>query len=124
MTFHLLNRVKKITLVGEFLEPRQLTLTHLCSQKSRQVDLGDHLAATVTLLLVSVLVVLDQVPDFDPALQVRGDHGRAGSQAVRASSVLDHVLCEGRHRLMLVLTLQTTPVVMNYLSKIFPFTQL
>lgn len=69
-------------------------IAHLGSQKSCQVDLGDHLAAAVALLLVSMLVVLHQMPNLDPALQVRGDHGSAGAQAVGASSVLDHVLCE------------------------------
>jgi len=70
---------------------------HLGSQKSCQVDLRDHLAAAVALLLVSVLVVLHQVPDLDPALQVGRDHRSAGTQAVGASGVLDHVLCE-EHR--------------------------
>ena len=69
-------------------------MTHFGSQKSCQVDLRDHLAATVALLLVSVLMVLHQVPNLNPALQVRSDHRSAGTQTVRASSVLDHVLCE------------------------------
>lgn len=69
-------------------------VSHLGGQEPCQVDLRDHLAAAVALLLVAVLVVLDQVPDLDPALEVRGDHGGARTQAVGASSVLDHVLCE------------------------------
>lgn len=68
--------------------------SHLGGQESCQVDLRDHLAAAVALLLVAVLVVLDQVPDLDPTLQVGGDHGGARTQAVGASRVLDHVLCE------------------------------
>lgn len=68
-------------------------MAHLSSQKSCQVDLRDHLAATITFLLVSVLMVLYQVPDLHPALQIRSNHGGAGAHAVWASSVLDHVLC-------------------------------
>lgn len=76
-------------------------MSHLGSQKSRQVDLRDHLAATITFLLVSVLVVLNQVPDLHPALQVRSDHGGAGAHAVWASSVLYHVLCgKKQHNLL------------------------
>lgn len=75
-------------------------MAHLCSQKSCQIDLRDHLAAAVALLLVSMLMVLHQVPNLDPALQVRSDHRSTGAQAVRASSVLDHVLCEEQHALV------------------------
>lgn len=67
--------------------------THLSGQKSCQVDLRDHLAPTVALFLVSVLVVFHKVPNFDSALQVRGDHGSAGTQAVRTSGVFHHVVC-------------------------------
>lgn len=68
-------------------------VAHLGGQKSGQVDLRDHLAAAVALLLVPVFMVLDQVPNLDAALQVRGDHGGARAQAVWASGVFDHVLC-------------------------------
>ncbi len=75
-------------------------MAYLGSQESCQVDLRDHLAAAVALLLVSMLMVLHQVPNFDPALQVRGDHGGTGTQAVRAPSVLNHVFCEEQHALV------------------------
>lgn len=67
---------------------------HLGSQKSCQVDLWDHLAAAVALLLIPVFVVLHQMPNLDAALQVRSDHGGPRAQAVWASRILDHVLCE------------------------------
>lgn len=76
------------------------SIAHLSRQKSCQVDFRDHLAAAVTLLLVSVLMVLHQVPHFDPAVQVRSDHRSTGAQAVGASSVLDHVLCGEKHALV------------------------
>lgn len=66
---------------------------YLGGQQSSQVDLRDHLAATVSLLLVSMLMVLHQMPHFDAALQVRCDHWCAGTQAVRTARVLDHVFC-------------------------------
>lgn len=72
-------------------------MAHLGSQKSCQVDLRDHLAAAVALLLVSMLMILHQVPNLDPTLQVRCDHRSTGTQAVGASSVLDHVLCKEQH---------------------------
>lgn len=72
-------------------------MAHLRSQKPCQVDLRDHLASAVALLLVSVFMVLHQVPHLDPALQVRSDHGSTRTQAVGASGVLYHVLCEGQH---------------------------
>lgn len=40
-----------------------------------------------------MLVVLDQVPHLDAALQVGGDHGRARAEAVGAARVADHVFC-------------------------------
>lgn len=49
--------------------------SYLGGQQPGQVDLGHHLAAPVTLLLVSVVMVLHQMPHLDPTLQVRGDHG-------------------------------------------------
>lgn len=64
---------------------------HLGSQESGQVNLGDHLATAVALLLVSVLVVLHQVPNFDSTFQVRRDHGCTRAQAVWAACVFDHV---------------------------------
>ena len=67
---------------------------YLGGQQASEIDLGDHLAAAVALLLVSVFVVLHQVPNLHPALQVWCDHGRARAQAVGAARVLDHVLCE------------------------------
>lgn len=66
---------------------------YLGSQQSSQIDLRDHLAATVSLLLVSMLMVLHQMPHFDTALLVRCDHWCAGTQAVRTARVLDHVFC-------------------------------
>ena len=75
-----------------------ISMAHLGSQKSCQVDLRDHLAAAVTLLLVSMLMVLHQVPNLDPTLQVRSDHGSTGTQAVGASSVLDHVFCKKNNK--------------------------
>lgn len=59
-------------------------MSHLCGEQPRQVDLRHHLAAALALFLVPVVVVLDQVPNFDPALQVRGEHGHAGVGAVWA----------------------------------------
>lgn len=66
---------------------------YLGGQQPGQVDLRDHLAATVSLLLVSMLMVLYQMPHLNAALQVRCDHGCAGTQAVRTARVLDHVFC-------------------------------
>lgn len=63
---------------------RRVGMLHLCRQQPRQVNLWHHLAAALALLLVPVVVVLDQVPNFDSALQVRGQHGHAGMGAVRA----------------------------------------
>lgn len=63
---------------------RCVRMLHLCCQQPCQVYLWHHLAAPLALLLVPVVVVLDQVPNFDPALQVRGQHGHAGVWAVRA----------------------------------------
>lgn len=40
-----------------------------------------------------MLMVLYQMPHLNTALQVRCDHGCAGTQAVRAARVLDHVFC-------------------------------
>lgn len=80
-----------------FIDPLHLSgpdeekQAHLGSQQSGQVNLGDHLAASVTLLLVSVLVVLHQVPNFDSTFQVRCDHGCTRAQAVWAACVFDHV---------------------------------
>lgn len=59
-------------------------LPHLRCEQPRQVDLRHHLAPALALFLVPVVVVFDQVPDFDPALQVRGQHGHTGVGAVRA----------------------------------------
>lgn len=79
---------------GYFLiKEKQTERAHLGRQKSCQVDLWDHLAAAIALLLVPVFVVLHQVPNLDAALQVRSDHGGARAQAVWASGVFDHVLC-------------------------------
>lgn len=58
--------------------------TCLCRQEPGEVNLRHHFAASFAFLLVSVLVVLDQVPNFDPALQVGGQHGHAGMRAVGA----------------------------------------
>lgn len=66
-------------------DKKERRTVHLGSQKSCQVDLRDHLAAAVTLLLISVFMVLHQMPNLDAALQVRSDHGGARAQAVWAS---------------------------------------
>lgn len=71
-------------------------MAYLGRQKSCQVDLGNHLAAAVTLLLISMFMVLHQMPNLDAALQVRGDHGGARAEAVWASGIFDHVLWEQR----------------------------
>lgn len=52
-----------------------LPYTYLGSQQPCQVDLRDHLAATVTFTLVQVIVVLYQVPQFCSTFQVWRDHG-------------------------------------------------
>lgn len=86
----LLQRALQETQAGELtLELKrpcygEQNMSHLCGEQPGQVDLRHHLAAALALLLVPVVVVLDQVPNFDPALQVRGEHGHAGVGAVRA----------------------------------------
>lgn len=89
-----------MNLYDEALSVKILKMAHLGSQKSCQVDLGDHLAAAVPLLLVSMLMVLYQVPDFHPTLQVRSNHRSTGTQAVRAPSILYHVLCKEQQTLV------------------------
>lgn len=61
--------------------------SYLGGQQPGQVDLGHHLAAPVTLLLVPVLMVLHQMPHLNPTLQVWGDHGGSGPQAVGTACV-------------------------------------
>lgn len=53
-------------------------MSYLCSQQPGQVDLRDHLAASVALPLIRVVVVLYQMPQFGSTLQVRSDHGCSG----------------------------------------------
>lgn len=79
---------------GKF--PRGIQPRYLCSQEPGQVDLRHHLAAPVSLLLVAVVMVLDQVPDLDAALQVGGDHGRARAEAVGAPGVAERGVCPGQ----------------------------
>lgn len=65
---------------------------YLGGQQSGQVDFRHHLAASVPLPLVRVVVVLDQVPQFGAALQVGGDHRGSGAQAVGAAGRPQHAL--------------------------------
>ena len=67
---------------------------YLSGQQSCQIDFRHHLAPPVPLLLVPVLMVLHQVPHLDSALQVRGDHWCARTEAVGAARVPDHVFCQ------------------------------
>lgn len=39
---------------------------YLCSQQSGQVDLRNHFAAPVSLSLITVFMILHQVPQFSP----------------------------------------------------------
>lgn len=66
--------------------------TYLGSQQARQVDLRHHFAPPVTLALVSVVVVLDQVPELGATFQVGRDHGRPGTEAVRTAGRPQHAL--------------------------------
>lgn len=68
---------------------------YLGGQQSGQVDLRHHLAASVALPLVRVIVVLHQVPQFGAALQVGGDHWGSGAQAVGAARRPQHALWNG-----------------------------
>lgn len=68
---------------------------YLGGQQPGQVDLRHHLAPSVALPLVRVVVVFHQVPQFGAALQVRGDHGRPRAKAVGAAGRPQHALCKG-----------------------------
>lgn len=66
---------------------------YLGGQQPGQVYFRHHLAASVPLPLVRVVVVLDQVPQFGAALQVGGDHRGSRAQTVGAARRPEHALC-------------------------------
>lgn len=61
--------------------------SYLGGQKPGQVDLRHHFAAPVTLLLVTMVMILHQMPNLDTTLQVWGDHGDPGPEAIWAACV-------------------------------------
>lgn len=69
-------------------------LIYLGCEQAGQVDLRDHLAAAVSLPLVRVVVVLDQMPEFGSTLQIRSDHGGPRAQTVRTTGCPQHTLCD------------------------------
>lgn len=65
---------------------------YLGGQQPGQVYFRHHLAASVPLPLVWVVVVLHQVPQFGAALQVGGDHRGPRAQTVGAARRPEHAL--------------------------------
>lgn len=78
--------------VGVFFKLETTNCPYLGGQKSGQVDFRDHFAPSVPFPLVRVVMVLDQVPEFCAALEVRGDHWGPGTQAVWTASRPQHAL--------------------------------
>lgn len=71
---------------------------HLGGQQPCQVDLRDHLAATVPLAVVGVVVVLHQVPQLGARFLVGRDHGCPRTEAVGAAGRAQQALWGGEQR--------------------------